>query len=57
MLANALGRNPDLRFPNLDKVLPLLPVDLPKWDENKQTLSDAAKALVVQPAVLPTPAS
>jgi TPR repeat protein len=57
ILGDALGRNPDLRLPNLDKVLPLPPADLPKWDGNKQTLIDAAKALVVLPAVKPTPGS
>jgi len=49
VLANALHLNPDLRFPNLDKVLPLPPTPLPKWDGNKQTLIDAAKAVVPAP--------
>jgi TPR repeat protein len=40
VLADALWRNPALRFPNLDKVLPLPPAQLPKWDGNKQTLID-----------------
>lgn len=57
ILGDALWRNPDLRFPNLDKAVPLPPTDLPKWDGNKQTLIDAAKALVVQPAVQRTPGS
>jgi hypothetical protein len=57
ILGDALWRNPDLRFPNLDKILPLPPADLPKWDGNKQTLVDAAKALTEQPAVRPTPGS
>ncbi|HYP71205.1 MAG TPA: DUF6396 domain-containing protein, partial [Variovorax sp.] len=56
-LANALYFNPDLRFPNLDKVLPLPPAALPKWDGNKQTLIDAAKQIVPAPAVQPTPGS
>ena len=34
-----------LKLPNLDKVLPLPPAPLPKWDGNKQTLIDAAKAV------------
>ncbi|TFE47217.1 sel1 repeat family protein [Paraburkholderia dipogonis] len=46
-LGNALehyqGR---LKLPNLDKVLPLPPAPLPKWDGNKQTLIDAAKAVI-----------
>lgn len=57
VLANSLWRNPDLRFPNLDKVLPLPPAPLPKWDGDKQTLIDAAKALVPKPVVPPTPGS
>ena len=56
-VADALERNPDLRIPNLDKVLPLPPADLPMWDGKKQTLVDAAKALVPAPAVQPTPGS
>jgi len=48
-LGDALYLNPDLRFPNLDKVLPLPPTPLPKWDGNKKTLIDAAKAIVPTP--------
>ncbi len=33
-----------LKLPNLDKVLPLPPAPLPKWDGNVKTLIDAAKA-------------
>jgi hypothetical protein len=29
VLGDALSRNPDLRFPNLDKILPLPPAKLP----------------------------
>ncbi len=39
-----------LRLPNLDKVLPLPPAPLPKWDGNKKTLIDAAKAVTPAPA-------
>jgi hypothetical protein len=56
-LGDALERNPDLRFPNLDKVLPLPPAQLPKWDGNPQTLIDAAKGLVPKPVAPPTPGS
>ncbi|REG61372.1 TPR repeat protein [Paraburkholderia sp. BL6669N2] len=35
-----------LKLPNLDKVLPLPPAPLPKWDGNKQTLIDAAKTVI-----------
>lgn len=56
-LADALRHNPDLRFPNLDKVLPLPPAPLPKWDGNKQTLIDAAKAVVPVAPPPSTPAA
>jgi len=42
-----------LKLPNLDKVLPLPPAPLPKWNGNKQTLIDAAKA--VTPPLKPQP--
>jgi hypothetical protein len=57
VLGDALWHNPDLRFPNLDKVLPLPPADLPYWDGDKKTLIDAAKALVPAPVIKPTPGS
>ncbi|WP_246216117.1 tetratricopeptide repeat protein [Paraburkholderia agricolaris] len=57
VLGDVLERNPDLRFPNLDKVLPLPPAPLPKWDGNKQTLIDAAKAVVPKVSALTEPAS
>ena len=34
-----------LKLPNLDKVLPLPPAPLPKWDGDIRTLIDAAKAV------------
>ncbi|MBZ5791044.1 sel1 repeat family protein [Burkholderia contaminans] len=34
-----------LKLPDLDKVLPLPPAPLPKWDGNVQTLIDGAKAV------------
>ena len=40
-----------LKLPNLDKVLPLPPAPLPKWDGETKTLIDGAKA------VSPTPRS
>ncbi len=43
VLHNALNLNPLLRFPNLDKVLPLPPAPLPPWNGGKHTLVDAAK--------------
>lgn len=50
VLADRLERDPDLRLPNLDKVVPLPPAKLPKWDGNKETLIDAAKAVTSVPA-------
>jgi hypothetical protein len=55
-LADALYTNPDLRFPNLDKVLPLPPARLPIWDGKKESLIKAAKAVVPTPPPLPKPA-
>ncbi len=56
--ADALYQNPDLRFPNLDKVLPLPPAKLPQWDmSDPRTLIDAAKPLIPAPTVKPTPGS
>jgi uncharacterized protein len=40
-----------LKLPNLDKVLPLPPAPLPKWDGNEQTLIDSAKAVTPLPKV------
>jgi len=48
VLNDALDSNPLLRFPNLDKVLPLPPAALPPWDGDKQTLIDAAKGVTPQ---------
>lgn len=56
-IGEALELNPDLRFPNLDKVLPLPPADLPYWDGKRQTLIDAAKPVLPRPPVQPTPGS
>lgn len=48
ILHNALNLNPLLRFPSLDKVLPLPPAALPPWDGDKKTLIDAAKGVTPQ---------
>jgi TPR repeat protein len=55
VLAEALFHDPDLRLPNLDKILPLPPAVLPQWDGKKQTLIDAARAN--PPTRAPSPAS
>jgi hypothetical protein len=54
MLGNALSFNPDRRFPNLDKILPLPPAALPPWDGKRESLLAAAMAVVPAPS---TPAS
>jgi TPR repeat protein len=56
-LGDALERNPDLRLPNLDKVLPLPPAELPSWDGKPGTLTDAAKQLVPERKVPPSAGS
>jgi TPR repeat protein len=53
VFGNALYHNPDLKFPNLDKVLPLPPAQLPVWNGNKEDLVNAAKAVVTPPPKLP----
>ncbi|WP_230414330.1 DUF6396 domain-containing protein, partial [Collimonas silvisoli] len=46
----ALEHNPDLRFPNLDKVLPLPPAKLPQWNGKPEDLLNAAKPVMPMPA-------
>lgn len=48
-LGRALRLNADLRFPNLDKVLPLPPAQLPKWDGEFDSLVNAAKGVRAEP--------
>jgi len=58
MLGDALSFNPDRRFPNLDKILPLPPATLPPWDGKRESLLAAAMAIVPAPdAPAPTEAS
>ena len=57
VLHNALDLNPLLRFPNLDKVLPLPPAALPPWDGDKHTLIDAAKGVMPRPSEPKAPAA
>lgn len=49
MLLDALRFNPDRRFPNLDKILPLPPATLPPWDGTRDSLLAAAMAVVPVP--------
>jgi hypothetical protein len=58
VLSNELGFNPDARFPNLDKVLPLPPADLPPWNGDRDTLLEAAMGVSLKrPPPPPTAAS
>ena len=43
LLGDALFHNPDLRFPNLDKIVPLPPAKLPHWDGTIESLIAAAQ--------------
>ena len=51
VLNRALGFNPNRRFPNLDKILPLPPADLPPWDGQRKSLLDAAMGVHPLPAI------
>lgn len=57
VLHDALDLNPLLRFPNLDKVLPLPPAPLLPWNGDKQTLIDAAKGTTNRPSELKSSAA
>lgn len=43
--ATALDFDPSDRFPNLDKVLPLPPAELPPWNGDRDTLLNAARGI------------
>src|SRR5471032_2013385 len=45
VLSRELGFNPNARFPNLDKVLPLPPATLPPWNGDRDTLLHAAMGI------------
>lgn len=53
VLARALEFDSDRRFPNLDKVLPLPPADLPPWDGKRDTLVNAARGVSHPPPAPP----
>jgi hypothetical protein len=58
VLAAALRFNPNRRFPNLDKVLPLPPAHLPMWNGDGATLVKAAMGITLsRKAPGPTAAS
>ena len=57
-LGEALYNNPDLRFPNLDRVLPLPPAKLPHWNmADVVGLIRAAQAVRVTPKLPKQPAT
>lgn len=45
--SNELDFNPSARFPNLDKVVPLPPADLPPWNGDRDTLLAAAMGVTL----------
>jgi hypothetical protein len=49
VLSKALDSSPYRRFPNLDKVLPLPPAQLPPWNGERNTLLQAAMARTITP--------
>jgi hypothetical protein len=55
MLSDALDVDPDRRFPNLDKVLPLPPAQLPSWDGKRDTLLEAAMGVSLHRPPPPKP--
>jgi hypothetical protein len=58
VLSNALRFNPDRRFPNLDRVLPLPPAELPPWNGERDSLLEAAMGVSLKrPPPPPTAAS
>ena len=58
LLGDALGFDSNLRFPNLDQVLPLPPAPLPNWDGDRDKLINAAMGVKPKPSPLkPTSAS
>jgi hypothetical protein len=57
-LGDALSFNPDRRFPNLDKILPLPPANLPPWNGERDSLLEAAMGVSLKrPTPKPTEAS
>jgi hypothetical protein len=49
LLGDALSFDPDLRFPNLDQVLPLPPAPLPSWNGDRSMLLNAAMGVKPKP--------
>ncbi|MES2297596.1 MAG: DUF6396 domain-containing protein [Pseudomonadota bacterium] len=57
MLADAIGHNPYRRFPNLDRMVPLPPTQLPPWDGKRESLLAAVMSVSPEPAKPPAGAS
>lgn len=57
MLARALEFDPERRFPNLDKILPLPPADLPPWNGDRDTLINAARGVSHPPPAPRSPSA
>ena len=55
LLGRILEFYPDYRFPNLDKILPLPPADIPTWNGDRDTLLNAARGISHLPPALPSP--
>lgn len=53
VLLDALEFNPFRRLPNLDKILPLPPAELPPWDGTRESLLAAAMGVTVAAPALP----
>lgn len=49
LLSDALSFDPSDRFPNLDKVVPLPPAELPPWNGDRDTLLFAARGVSPPP--------
>ena len=47
VLSKELSFNPSARFPNIDKILPLPPADLPPWNGDRDTLLAAAMGVTL----------
>jgi hypothetical protein len=47
VLSMELSFNPSARFPNIDKILPLPPADLPPWNGDRDTLLAAAMGVTL----------
>ena len=57
MLGRILEFYPDYRFPNLDKIVPLPPTDLPPWNGDRDTLLNAARGVSYPPSVPGSPSA